>query len=367
MPRRSQQRSNSISKRGRCLSRERKKPALRILYTLHGSSFAGQTYILARAQKDLGHTARSLSFRYDRRNQCKSDIIVDVNNRNLAYRMLVGLKVMVGIVEEYDIYHFRYGRSLLPLNLDVPLLKALGKKVVFHFHGCDIRDRQHMLKTHAFSPCLNCNENLCNPQARWVIKIAQRYGDLIFCSTPDILQFVDGAILVPQPIDLDYWRSGRETRSEGDGKMIVLHAPTNRQIKGTAYIVEALGRLKQENHSVELMLVEGVPHDRVKPLYEKAAIVVDQVLMGWYCLLAVEGMALEKPVLSYIRDDLRDCQPDLPIIDTSPSDIYDHLKTLVENPALRRDLGARGRDYVERVHDVKVIAKQLIDLYESVH
>ena len=367
MPRRSQQYSNSISRKRRSHSRERNKLALRILYTLHGSSFAGQTYVVARAQKDLGHTARSLSFRYNRRNQCKSDIVLDVNSRNLAYRMLVGLRVMAGIVDKYDIYHFRYGRSLLPLNLDIPLLKALGKKVVFHFHGCDIRDREHMLNTYAFSPCMNCNENLCNPQARWVIKIAKRYGDLILCSTPDILEFVDGAIHVPQPIDLDHWRTGGEIRSDSDGKMIVLHAPTNRQIKGTAYVVEAVARLKQEGHSVELMVVEGVPHDKVKPLYERAAIVVDQLLMGSYCLVAVEGMALEKPVLSYVTDDLRDRAPDLPIISTSPSNIYDNLKLLVEDSALRRDLGVRGREYVERVHEAKVIAKQLIDLYESVY
>jgi glycosyltransferase involved in cell wall biosynthesis len=41
------------------------------------------------------------------------------------------------------------------------------------------------------------------------------------------------------------------------------------------------------------------------------------------------------------------------------------LRPLVEQPALRRELGAAGREYVERVHDIDRIADRLVDLYRS--
>jgi hypothetical protein len=41
------------------------------------------------------------------------------------------------------------------------------------------------------------------------------------------------------------------------------------------------------------------------------------------------------------------------------------LRPLVEQPPLRRELGAAGRAYVEQVHDIDRIADRLIDLYGS--
>ena len=41
----------------------------------------------------------------------------------------------------------------------------------------------------------------------------------------------------------------------------------------------------------------------------------------------------------------------------------DALRPLVESPALRREVGAASRAYVERVHDIDEIADRLLDVY----
>ena len=41
------------------------------------------------------------------------------------------------------------------------------------------------------------------------------------------------------------------------------------------------------------------------------------------------------------------------------------LRPLVESADLRRELGGRGREYVERVHDMDRIGEQLVEIYES--
>ena len=41
--------------------------------------------------------------------------------------------------------------------------KAMGKSVVFHFHGCEVRKRAHMLGTHRLSTCTDCDP-FCRPR-----------------------------------------------------------------------------------------------------------------------------------------------------------------------------------------------------------
>ena len=41
------------------------------------------------------------------------------------------------------------------------------------------------------------------------------------------------------------------------------------------------------------------------------------------------------------------------------------LRPLVEDPALRRRIGAESRAYVEQVHDIDRVADRLVDVYRS--
>jgi glycosyltransferase involved in cell wall biosynthesis len=43
--------------------------------------------------------------------------------------------------------------------------------------------------------------------------------------------------------------------------------------------------------------------------------------------------------------------------------LVDALRPLVESPALRREIGAASRAYVEKVHDIDRIADRLVELY----
>jgi glycosyltransferase involved in cell wall biosynthesis len=106
-------------------------------------------------------------------------------------------------------------------------------------------------------------------------------------------------------------------------------------------------------------------------VYEDADLVVDQLLVGWYGGLAVEAMALERPVVAYLREeDLGFLPPDmraeLPVVSAEPATIYDVLKALLTT---RRgelaDLGRRGRAFVCRWHDPLRIAEELRADYEA--
>ncbi len=51
----------------------------------------------------------------------------------------------------------------------------------------------------------------------------------------------------------------------------------------------------------EFTLVEGLHREEAKRLYERADLFVDQLILGWYGGVAVELMALGKPVIAHIR------------------------------------------------------------------
>ncbi|TML74437.1 MAG: glycosyltransferase family 4 protein [Actinobacteria bacterium] len=43
----------------------------------------------------------------------------------------------------------------------------------------------------------------------------------------------------------------------------------------------------------------------------------------------------------------------------------ERLRPLVDSAALRRELGERGRAYVERVHELDRVGDRLVEIYES--
>jgi len=181
---------------------------------------------------------------------------------------------------------------------------------------------------------------------------------------PELLTYVPDAVVIPRAIDLSEFPY--EPVADTDVPVIV-HAPTNRTIKGTDIIIAAIEELRAEGVPLELRLVENIPQAEARDIYRGADIVIDQVRIGWYGVLAVEAMALGKPVMSYIREDLLSSLPSpLPLAATSPVTLKDDLRKLLNSYQLRRELATRGRAYVEEVHGSDRVAAQYRDLYESV-
>ena len=81
------------------------------------------------------------------------------------------------------------------------------------------------------------------------------------------------------------------------------HAPSDRKTKGTQLIIDALDSLNQSGYRFEFILIEGLSNEEARKKYETIDVLVDQLFAGWYGGLAVEAMALGKPVLVYLREE----------------------------------------------------------------
>jgi glycosyltransferase involved in cell wall biosynthesis len=256
----------------------------------------------------------------------------------LPLRLAQQLAVQARLLPQTDIFHFYFGLTLIPKVLQFPLLRATHKKSVFHYLGSDIRGKKPAQLAYG------------------------RRADAEIVGSYDALRWVPEAHVVPPGLDL---REYTPRPPSDNPRPLVVHAPSSREKKGTRYVIEACAQLP-----VELDIVEGVRHDEARERYARADIVVDQLNAGWHGVFALEAMALGKPVVAHLKQDVADLSAEgfgrrVPIVPATKETLLDALRPLVEDPALRRRIGAESRAYVEAVHDIDVVAERLIDIYRS--
>jgi glycosyltransferase involved in cell wall biosynthesis len=257
---------------------------------------------------------------------------------NFARRLATQFAAFARLAPQTDVFHFYFGLTLIPKSLQFPMLRALRTKSVFHYLGSDIRGK-----------------------SRTELAYGKRANAEIVGSYA-ALDWVPEAHVIPPGLDL---RPFTPVPPSDGPRPLVVHAPSNRQKKGTQFVVDACAQLP-----VDLDIVEGVPHDVARERYARADIVVDQLNAGWHGVFALESMALGKPVVTYLKPELVDRAAEgygirLPIVPATKETLVDALRPLVEQPALRREIGVASRAYVEQVHDIDRVADRLVDLYRS--
>lgn len=335
----------------------------------------GNAWTLSRAERELGLDSTVMVFR-GTRFKLPADINLNLDTLFLPLRALARYRFFQQALRDYDVFHFNFGSSILDsrwLNfhfVDLPILRRAGKGIIVTFQGCDVRQKMFSRRTFPISACRECTYRQCTAildrlrQAR-VAKV-ERFAHHHFVLNPDLMHFSPRAEFLPYAsVDLRDWRALPVSTAR---TIRVVHSPTDRSIKGTHYVLQAIEQLKAEGLPVELVLIEGLSRDEARQRYEAGDVFVDQLLIGWYGSFGVEAMALGRPVLCYIREpDLRfvpaEMAAELPVVRTTPRTLTEDLRRVVLDATLRRDLGERGRAYVEKWHDPLKIAARLATLY----
>ncbi|HEV7765977.1 MAG TPA: glycosyltransferase [Thermoanaerobaculia bacterium] len=148
---------------------------------------------------------------------------------------------------------------------------------------------------------------------------------------------------------------------------VIIHAPNHRNIKGTAELLAALEYLKERGFPFELRLIEGVPRHEALQMYGDADIIADQFIMGAFGIFALEGMALGKPVLTYLDEPhLQDSTYSHPLVNTTLENMTRVLAVLHAVPELRRRIGLASRASVERYQSFAALAEVWTRIYRHV-
>ena len=303
-------------------------------------NLAGTGWAHVNALRRKGVDARLLVFWPQKWRPDEYDIDLDLPRKGLLRQQLVQWRALAKYLPQTDLFHFYFGKTLVPKKLNMPILRATRKKSVMHFLGDDIRGKPMK-----------------------ALEYRKRFDATIVGSYAATRWVPDATAVIPPGLDL---RGYEPIAAVDRERPLVVHAPSDPVKKGTEYVLAACKELP-----VDLDVVHGVPHDEAVERFKRADIVVDQMHYLWHGVFTIESMAYGKPVVTRL-DETAVHQTEaafgvkVPIVSATKDDLVEKLRPLVESFDLRKRLGTEGRAYVERVHDLDKTADRLIELYSSV-
>jgi len=282
--------------------------------------------------------------------------------------------------KSFDVYHFNFGTSLFDyFFIGLPLLdlKLYRGKKIFTFNGSDARGWSNKIYNDAISSELDSqyskNKKIIIRRFfnKLKLKIVNKYADTIFTVNPDLMNYLpENTKFLPYAIS--NWNNINKVENylETNNKIKILHAPTNRGLKGSSFIIESINKLKKKYNNIELVLVENHTNEEALKLYSSADILIDQVLIGWYGGVSVEFMKMGKPVAVFIREeDLKFIPSEMAmelknaIISIDPFNIEQVLSHYIENVNELKIKAKLCYDYVNKWHDPDYIFSLLKKAY----
>jgi len=300
----------------------------------------------------------------------------------LYMRHLNGYLAFCHCIRNYDIFHHPFSGGFLqstPLwKIEAKLLKRAKCKVVILGYGADFYRYSKVLNLswlHGLLSHYPQMQQLEDRVEKNVMYWSHNADCVINGMQIDHLGRWDVLPYRAECIDTDAW-TPRQNYSNNDGingVVKLVHAPNHRIIKGTEFLIKAVDDLKKEGLQIELILLEKKPNDEVKRiLHEEADIFFDQLILG-YAMSTIEALAMGLPVMTNLENEdyvrvfrrysyINEC----PALSVSHENLKENVRTLVRNPALRKELGETGRKYAEKYHSFKTIQYMFGKVYDKI-
>ena len=344
------------------------------LRIFHGPrNIAGIGRYLADWQREQGMSADAFSL-HDSKIVERSHLEFRLFEYGWLTRRLLWVAVLAFALLRYNVFHFYFGTTLLPFNLDLPILKLFRKKVVMTYCGSDIRLIEIEATRNPYAALLKIglDDPRFDPLKKRRMRWQRLWVDKVIA--PRNLYASACAVFPKAEVEKDIWlhntmdvRAYAPPAFETKDMPQLVHAPSEPGIKGTEYVKVAIEELRRRGMRFDFVLLEDRPHAEVQRiLRDEADIVLDQFLLGGFGSLAVEGMYYGKPVVGYLIESVRaEHYPDCPIVNATIDDLADKLAWLIAHPKERVRLGREGREFVERHFDRDKVGRQVMELYRS--
>jgi glycosyltransferase involved in cell wall biosynthesis len=251
------------------------------------------------------------------------------------------------LTEAADIIHFRNHFGGLKR------LRASGRPVglVLHHHGTKFRAEHDVLAAEA-----------------------RQKGAIQLVSTLDLAVLEPDLEWLPSPFDVSELANMRlaaeAARTGGPLSPIrIAHSPTNRTVKSTNLVLEAVQKLVDSGFSVVLDLIERKSYAETLFRKAKADILVDQLHLG-YGNSAIEAWGMGIPVIAgvsepKVREAMLGTWGSLPFYETTPVDLANRLAELITDSGLRSHWGEIGRNHALTYHEEQKVSELLANHYRS--
>lgn len=356
------------------------RPDARARLLIGPANFAGQGWEWARAIDALLPDASAVNLMVQRdRLQFQADYVVTPEDfRNPWWQRQQTRDVTRGFTHVLSeaakpVLGTRYANDV---SGDAKVLPRKGIRMAFVAHGSDARLPSRHAELYPYSPFRDADDWEVVPvlernAARFIRIYEEQHaaGRPVFCTTPDLLDDLPFATLLPVVVEVDRWTTDAPVMERERPR--VLHAPAVGRIKGSEIVEPVLHRLHDEGVIEYVRLKDIAPEDM--PAHVAGCdMVLDQLSLGIYGAISVEALAARRIVLSHVHDRNRARLPeDPPIVEIRPDTLEDVVRGLVADRAAARAVAERGPAYARAWHDgryaVSLLAPWLgVDVPEAV-
>lgn len=285
------------------------------------------------------------------------------------YEILWVLKVLI----RYEVIHLHFLTTISADGWELKILKRLNRKIVVHFRGCEIRNKELNLALHpTWNICSSCDYQSppCKRPANQNKKeLARKYSDLTYVTTPDLKDFYPEGKHLPfftpfnslldDTVSNDHWPD-RE-------KFVIVHATNQPGIEGSEEIKLIVNKLIKQGHPIEFKFLTQLPYDIVLKEYAKADLTIGKMKMGYYANSQIESLYLGTPAVTWIREDFITEK----ILNTSLilSDLSKLDKTIIDlmyDTKRLKSLRKKSKSSILRLHNNEEICREIISDYENI-
>lgn len=342
------------------------------------------TYV-AKAMRSKGYVAQVVPFMIP---DHEVDVIpYDVNLRRkypLLYSHFIGHYILTFWVFIWAIFNFHIfvmpfrtrilDRTVWLKFFEIPLLHLAGKKVILNTYGGDVATprlkRRTDLKYSLYDgyiadpqyqvydeEAIARNTSRLEKQADFIISAIDHVDYLERVDEYFHLRCIDTLSIYPN-------------YNNQNQIPVFVHAPNHRLVKGTDKIIEVINSLNKRGFPCELKIVENTSNAELLKIIKESDGVIDQLLLGTYARLAIEAMALGKPVFCYLRQDLYQFNPiwtNCPIINVDPDNLENKLEIFLKiTPEERLTISKKSREYIEQYHSLEYVGSRFDSIIQKV-
>ncbi len=239
---------------------------------------------------------------------------------------------------DFDIYHFHGGIDFFRDSRWVKKLAEMGKPILCHYHGPDIR-------------------------SRGIIREVDRLSSLNLTSEYDLLSLHQGLRYLPIPFDCSHLP---ESTLQGK-KLRIIHTPSNPEAKGT-HLIEPVMKRIMKDRDVECVILTGQSHQKIIEEKSRSHIAIEQIgnFGGTgYGVNSLETLAMNMPTLTEFTEDYARFLTDHPFVLVNKDTLYDSLIKLIDDIEYREKIGRLGRSWVVENHSYRSVWKTMLGYMEE--
>ena len=307
----------------------------------------------------------------------KQNTLSSLAKRKLSVLLtkLAGIILFIWAFSRHEVFIFGFGSSFFPENYDLPILKALRKRVICNIaHGSEARppyiNGVHVgeLSYPISTSKLSSIRKIAKRIKRRCLKI-ENHADIVV-GAPLTSHFLEQSFINTFYLGVPFkgLSHNREENLAKKEKIRILHCPSNPIVKGTSLIRSAITSLQSKGYAIEFVELIGKPNKEVLEELRICDFVIDQSYSDFPLAgFATEAAWFAKPAVvgGYGWQSLKSLIPEHvfpPSHLCHPENLESAIEKLIIDEQYRHTLGQQACDFVESVWSIQKFAERYLQL-----